>query len=326
MTVFSPTAVPDEPAALLKFGIITPAYNRPVGLRRAVESVRAQSHQSWCHVVIDDSGSGLVSEELLRRDARTVVIANDVNSGTNRSRNAGLDALVRSVDYVTFLDDDDRLDENALAVAAQYITATGASWAVSRRVSAVSGESFTSVTAGQVQYDYVYDCMVEGRLTGDATHFVSSELIRASGARFPDEDEYLAEWRFWARIGSLSNIEFFEGAITLGAEYAPDNQSSVMSNDVAFRARDVADLCRFFQSCDVPSSRQGAVTAMLRSQIALIVPRVLAVRRTDLLTQIVRSARPVDIVANATLHRRLLRLLVVGSWHRLQRAARLLQR
>ena len=308
----------DSPtASKTVFGVITATYNRPLTLAAAVQSVRDQSYQEWRMVVIDDSGSGLATHDLERSDPRITVHVNKVNVGTNRSRNVGLDALLEHVDYITFLDDDDRFSPEALEASARFISRTGAKWAVSRRINADSGVSFTEVTEGQEEYDFVYDCMVERRLRGDATHLIAADILRRSGARFPDEQQYLSEWRFWATVGSLTTAHFFEGATTLGANYEDDNLSTVSSRNVDFRTREIVDLYEFFSRQAVPDTKRKAVATMFRSEIALILPRAIAMRRLDLARQIIRASEPSHLLVNKALYRRLLRLPTAGVRNRL---------
>lgn len=300
----------------IEFGIVTPTFSRPKCLNEAIESVVAQTYPNWRLVIIDDSGDGSATRDVKTGDPRIAILMNDHNEGVNRSRNVGLERLIGFTDYITFLDDDDRFTPDTLSRAQAFLSRSGAQWGVSRRVSAASGKSFTKAADGVTRFDYIFDSMVGDGFSGDATHFVSSNLIRRAEARFPDEREYLAEWRFYASLAEHSALDFFEGAVTLGAEYQETNLSRESSVDIEYRVRELRDLCLFFEGLDLPPERSSRVRAEIRSHIALILPRALAHRRVDLAMGILRSAHPSDVVLNSQLHRRLTRMLAVGGIRR----------
>lgn len=100
--------------------VIVPTLNRRSYLEEAVESALAQSHADLECVVVD-GGSTDGTQEYLRSidDERLHVIARDSPRGLSNARNAALDAATG--EYVVFLDDDDRLFENAIEVLLETI-------------------------------------------------------------------------------------------------------------------------------------------------------------------------------------------------------------
>ena len=93
----------------IKFGIITPTYNRPELLLKNIESVKAQKYTNWVHLIIDDSTNELTSDLDIGGE-KTIYIKNSSNSGVCFSRNRGIDFFISTdVDYIVFLDDDDFL-------------------------------------------------------------------------------------------------------------------------------------------------------------------------------------------------------------------------
>jgi glycosyltransferase involved in cell wall biosynthesis len=88
--------------------VIMPVYNAEAWLRRAIDSVLAQSHAHLELIAVDD-GSCDRSPSLLDAyaavDARVRVVKQPVNGGVAAARNAGI--AVACGDYVSFLDADD---------------------------------------------------------------------------------------------------------------------------------------------------------------------------------------------------------------------------
>ena len=101
-----------NPAAAPFFSIVVPTRNRPGMLRRALQSIAAQSFTDYEAIVVDD-GSGSENVAALRElgkelGARFVLLERDAaepRHGPNVARNAGI-ARARG-EWVAFLDDDD---------------------------------------------------------------------------------------------------------------------------------------------------------------------------------------------------------------------------
>lgn len=87
--------------------IITPVYNTERYLRRALDSVLAQTYGDFEHILIDDStdSSSAICDEYAARDGRFIVIHNKTNKGIARARKTGAERS--RGDYVLFMDSDD---------------------------------------------------------------------------------------------------------------------------------------------------------------------------------------------------------------------------
>ncbi|APG61671.1 hypothetical protein LPB140_01155 [Sphingorhabdus lutea] len=97
------------------FSVIIPVYNAAASLRRAVESVRAQSFTDWECIIINDGSSdqSLVNAfALAAMDARIKVKSHD-NQGVSFTRNVGWH--LANGKYVAFLDADDTWQSEKLA-------------------------------------------------------------------------------------------------------------------------------------------------------------------------------------------------------------------
>ncbi len=88
-------------------GIVIPAFNAERTLRQAVASVRAQIHENW-HLIVVDDGSHRSQAEILGglvNDPRIEVMRLERNVGAAQARNMGLSKLDH--DWIAFLDADD---------------------------------------------------------------------------------------------------------------------------------------------------------------------------------------------------------------------------
>lgn len=95
--------------------VVIPVKNRPKVIVEAVESVRAQTFESWELLLVDD-GSTDETPEVLRaqaaRDPRIRVIELGTSHGAGTARNAGIDAARGH--YLSFLDSDNTWEPNFL--------------------------------------------------------------------------------------------------------------------------------------------------------------------------------------------------------------------
>lgn len=96
-----------SPMQTPKIAIITRTKNRNLLLRRAIESVKAQSRKEYVHVILNDGGSSEELDTLLEEapDVQRVVIHNETSVGLTRALNQAIRAV--ESEYVTILDDDD---------------------------------------------------------------------------------------------------------------------------------------------------------------------------------------------------------------------------
>ncbi len=96
--------------------IVTPTKNRLALLRETLNSVAAQTLQSWEHVIVDDGSDDGIAQEVLRRNAADQRVRylprTGQRSGANVCRNRGIWAA--SADLIVFLNSDDLLRPGCL--------------------------------------------------------------------------------------------------------------------------------------------------------------------------------------------------------------------
>ena len=124
----------------MKFSVIIPLYNKAPYIRKALESVLAQTYTDYEVIVVDDGstddscaiadefvreamGNGLwaIDEETNRQSpiANRLMLLKQQNSGVSAARNNGV--AQASGDYIAFLDADDWWEPTYLAKMAQLI-------------------------------------------------------------------------------------------------------------------------------------------------------------------------------------------------------------
>lgn len=89
-----------------KVSIITPTYNRHDLLKRAIQSVLAQTYEDWEMIIVDDCPD-MSAEDIVRQfgDPRLIYIKHEKNKGGAAARNTGIKASAGQ--FIAFIDDDD---------------------------------------------------------------------------------------------------------------------------------------------------------------------------------------------------------------------------
>ncbi len=100
--------------------IVTTVYDRTAFLAQAVDSVRRQSVSDWEHIIVEDAGP-VDARRVLggASDPRIRFLRAERNLGVSGARNLGIGAAAGQ--YVAFLDDDDLLESEALALRLEAI-------------------------------------------------------------------------------------------------------------------------------------------------------------------------------------------------------------
>ena len=99
-----------------KLSVIVPVYNVEKYLRRCLDSILNQSLTDLELIVIDDGSPDTCSQicdEYANKDSRVIVVHQD-NKGVSAARNKGLD--LAKGEWITFVDSDDFLEENAYSI------------------------------------------------------------------------------------------------------------------------------------------------------------------------------------------------------------------
>jgi len=99
-----------------KVSVIIPVYNVEKYLRRALDSLLAQTHRDWEAILVDDGstdGSGRIARQYCDRDRRFVLVRQE-NQGQGVARNNALKTA--SGDYVMYLDPDDSFHPQAMEI------------------------------------------------------------------------------------------------------------------------------------------------------------------------------------------------------------------
>ena len=121
--------------------IIVPVYKVEKYLCECVNSILSQSYIDFELILVDDGSPdrcGEICEEYAMQDMRVRVIHQD-NQGLSGARNSGIDAAIG--DYITFVDSDDIVSPQYLAVLLQALVNTDADISVCHTLMFADGKA-----------------------------------------------------------------------------------------------------------------------------------------------------------------------------------------
>lgn len=199
--------------------VIMPTRNRVSLLRRAVQSVLAQSEQNFELIIVDDAscdGTPKYLTELAAQDARVRVVRNEASGGGAAARNAGI-AIVRG-SWVAFIDDDDEWLRNKLERQLATLAARPVAVACSCNYIAQveSGKSRIVVTADQVTLRHL---LTDNVLGGASMCICRAEVLRDIGgfdARFRSAQDL----DLWVRLRERGEILTCREALVIHRAHA----------------------------------------------------------------------------------------------------------
>lgn len=191
----------------MKFSIITPTFNRAYCLERAIESVLAQTYDSY-ELIISDDGSTDNTKSVLnkyRDNEKIKIIENTCNKGVNVARNKAMSKISKDSDYITFLDSDDELLPSALEIMRKTVAANssykyfrfGTMYAGSNSRNYLSEDGLVSNYNMQLSDSYA---------KGDWIVVLSSNLIR-KGFRFEEKVNGF-EGIAWLRLSKKEHVKY----------------------------------------------------------------------------------------------------------------------
>lgn len=129
--------------------IIIPAHNVEPYLRRCLDSILSQQHRALEVLCVDDGstdGTAALLDEYASADPRVKAIHQE-NAGAGIARNRAIE--MAGGDYVMFVDADDYLEEDAVALALGRIVSTGADMCI------FDAQDFDAESGKRLHHNYI---------------------------------------------------------------------------------------------------------------------------------------------------------------------------
>lgn len=191
-----------------RFVIILPTYNRSSLLVRAVNSIKAQKHNNWQCVIVNDGSSdntSEVAENLAKTDSRIHILSKP-NGGVNAARNTGIEYALSHFEefYFLFIDDDDYLHTDCFEHASRSIyNHCDYKWHGFNSLKISNGRKVSRVKNYGAN-NYINDLMFGKNWRGDITSFIHCSLIE--NVRYCKEIKNGEEWIFWSQLAKKNDV------------------------------------------------------------------------------------------------------------------------
>lgn len=140
-----------------RFSIVTPTFDRPAFLHRALASIAAQTFRSYEVIVVDDHSAipAVIPPDLALRNVR--LIRHGTNRGPAAAYNTGIAAA--SGEFISILDDDDEFAPGFLfATAEAFDRRPDAEWAWCSVNVIDHGGAFSASTPIERRFPKHYEC------------------------------------------------------------------------------------------------------------------------------------------------------------------------
>ena len=241
--------------------IVVPVYNVEKYLNECVDSLLGQTYKNIEIILVDDGStdkSGSICDAYAAADSRVKVI-HKPNEGLGFARNTGLKAAQGK--YVTFIDSDDKADEDLVEKLEKKICETGGDTCIGgfKRISENGIVSYEEkyeeeVFEGEAVYNKLF-----ARMLGSAPDkhdavrmsvwnvLYSMDIIRARNIAFPSERVFISEDIIWdseyykyAKKAAVISSTAYNYRITPGSltqKYKPDmlDKICVLYNEMCSR-------------------------------------------------------------------------------------------
>jgi len=204
--------------------VIIPTYNRQDFLKKAIDSVLAQTYPHFELIVVDD-GSDDDTAGLVAGYNRDIVFIQQGNRGPAAARNAGIRAARHEM--LAFLDSDDRFAENKLEEQlrvmqenpALLISHTQETWFRNGRI--LNQKAKHNKNSGNIFGQSLKLCAVSM-----STVMVRGEIFDRFGL-FDEEFKCCEDYEFWLRVSAAEDFLLIDEPLTLKDGGRDDQVSSI---------------------------------------------------------------------------------------------------
>lgn len=199
--------------------VITPLYNDPTRIVRAMELVRQQTFQDYVHYICDDfstdNSAAVVRKYIAEHpDAHIVFASLDENLGQSNARNKLMhEAFLNKADYIAFLDSDDYWASTHLEKSIQALETEHAGMAYSKPIFVDDDGNEMFAYNIPVDQEPTYAKLSKANSIYVST-VVMTRICAETVGEFDDELNCIEDWDYWLRVlkAGFKIIEVYNNA------------------------------------------------------------------------------------------------------------------
>jgi FkbM family methyltransferase len=232
-----------EPVSRPKVSAAIVSYNRPTLLRRAIDSVLAQTLPAHEIIVVDNCSPDFdVFEALASYGEAVRIVRNTGNNGCGDARNVAV--RIATGDFIAFLDDDDFWKPGKLE---RQIEAIGSSLMVTCGQEFIPNTGYNVRKIKQVTRDML---RMHNPVCGPSTYLCRRDLF--DHVEFDTSLKYAEDWDFMIRVLEISEIAYVPEALIY---YTVENSGRSMTS--AGRSRSWEEIQYRFAAADKHRQSMG---------------------------------------------------------------------
>lgn len=208
--------------------IVIPFYNGLSWLEKAVQSVLAQSFDSFELIIIDDGSTESVDLLVLCADDRVSYVRQE-NKGRSVARNKGMQLAKGR--YIAFLDADDLFLPSKLEVQCRYMdnhTDVALSHTSYQRIN-IEGKVLSEQHSGGYTYSHYTDLMIFCPFA-TPTVMIRNEFVVKNKLRFPEGMHVGEDIYFWVSVAKYGRIDGLDHLLTQVRMHGANSSSDVYAS------------------------------------------------------------------------------------------------
>lgn len=194
----------------MKFSIVIPVYNAEKYIDKTLQSIKNQTYTNFEAILVDDGStdsSADICEEITKADSRFTLIRKN-NAGVSAARNDGI--CKAQGEYILFIDSDDWIEGNALAICNKYLRETkaeelifGMSFDIEKNGvierSLIKTHDEAELRAGDfaASFQSLYRC---NYLTSSCNRVISLPLLKTNNLLFDERISNYEDYEFSLRV------------------------------------------------------------------------------------------------------------------------------
>ncbi|RZK61034.1 MAG: glycosyltransferase family 2 protein, partial [Pedobacter sp.] len=200
--------------------IIIPSFNYGHLIRETLLSIVKQTYTHWECIIVDDGSTDhtdtVVEQFIQEHPNQQFTYLKVANAGTSAAKNTGI-GLAKG-DFIQFLDADDLLSEEKLAIQIQIAEEKAAKLIFSRSVYFMDGaavqQNVQKYPMGFLAEESLYGAKLLNRMITNNILTISSPLVKKSlvveAGMFDQDLRNNEDWLFWFRVAVLNPAFIFD--------------------------------------------------------------------------------------------------------------------
>ena len=186
-----------------KVSVLMPAYNVEKYIGEAIDSVLNQTFTDFEFIIVNDGSTdntAKIIKQYAKKDKRIRFIDNHSNLGISRTRNNLLS--LSNTEYIAYLDSDDRMKPNRLAIQYRYMESHPDVGVLGTAYQCFGVMNKVCIMPKKVcLLDLLKGCFI-----GNPTVMMRKSILVKNGISYNEQFQTSEDYELWTRLIRFTNI------------------------------------------------------------------------------------------------------------------------